>query len=87
MFAEGIYNPETRSILVKQGARVSEDIREYKSKTASTVADARKEVVENNILIKELLFKSPSVAAVFVTSRSTNMAASYPHSLPYLSIV
>lgn len=64
--------PETGSILVKQGARVSEDIREYKSRAASTVADARKEVVENNILIKDLLFKSPSGAAVFVTGRSTN---------------
>lgn len=72
VFAEGVYYPETGSILVKQGARVSEDIREYKSKAASTVADARKEVVENNILIKDLLFKSPSGAAVFVTGRSTN---------------
>lgn len=58
MFAEGVYNTETRSILVKQGARVSEDIREYKSKTASTVADASKEVVENNILIKSFYLKA-----------------------------
>lgn len=72
VFAEDVYSPEIGNMLVKQGAKVSEDIREYKSKAASTIADARKEVVENNILIRDLLFKSPSGAAAFVTGRNTN---------------
>lgn len=66
VLAEGVYNPETGSVLVKQGAQVSSDIKEYKSKAASTVADARKDVVKNNILIKDLIFQSLSGADVLL---------------------
>jgi len=72
VFAEGDYNLEKGSLIVKAGAKVSKDVRDYKNLSAHKTIDARKNIVKDNVLMEDVEFKSASGAAVFVTGRSTN---------------
>ncbi len=72
VYAEGIYDENDRSVLVLKGAKLSSDIREYKNGATHWVSKMRIDNVENNILIKDLRFKTPSTASNFITGRSTN---------------
>lgn len=70
--AEGEYDKKTGSLIVKKGAKVSKDVRDYSNKPATVTLEQRKDLIVNDELIKDVVFKSPSGAAVFVSGRSTN---------------
>lgn len=72
VFAEGIFDAETGCLIVKKGAKVSKDVRNYASCSAEKTICMRKDIVEDGILVKDFEFKSPSGAGLFVTGRSTN---------------
>ena len=69
--AVGEYNPKTKELIVKKGSVVSENIASFKM--AESVRALRKENVDRNgVLKRDLLFRSPSYAAAFVTGFSAN---------------
>lgn len=70
--AEGDYDKETGRLTVKKGAKVSKDVRDYLNKPAALTIEQRKDLIVDDVLIKDVVFKSPSGAAVFVSGRSTN---------------
>ncbi len=72
VYAEGEYDLDTGHLMVKEGARVSLDVRKYKGRLYDRIIMERKDVIKDGILIKDLEFNSPSGAGVFVTGRSTN---------------
>lgn len=71
--ATGEYNEITKELFVLKGSRVSSTIACGSFRGAKSVAKYRKDVCdEAGNVIKDILFKSPSTAANFVTGRSTN---------------
>lgn len=71
--AVGEYNPETKELLVLAGSVLSSDV--SKSPTfrgAKSIVKQREGIIENNLLLRDVSFTSPSTAANFVTGRSAN---------------
>lgn len=70
--AEGIFNENDNTLIVKKGAKISikKDERFRISKEAQKRED--KTLFEKNILKNDLKFKSPSVAAQFISGSSLN---------------
>lgn len=67
------YNVETKTVTVKKGSKVSEKIAySEKFRGAYSVEKYREGAVENGVVIKDIVFKSASTAANFVTGASTN---------------
>ena len=71
-YAEGVFNEKNNSVIVKKGAKITKkmDERFRISKEAKKRDD--KAIVNNYILKEDILFKSPSVAAQFVSGSSLN---------------
>ncbi|MCI8654532.1 MAG: DUF4357 domain-containing protein [Clostridia bacterium] len=66
-------NTTTKEVKVLKGSIVSEDINySEKFKGAKTIEKYRNGKIKNNILQEDMIFKSFSTAANFVTGRSTN---------------
>lgn len=71
--ASGEYNPETKGITVFKGSVLSPAVAHTeKFRGAKSIEKSREGVVKNNILQKDVEFKSASTAANFVTGSSTN---------------
>lgn len=71
--ATGEYNIETKSLTVLKGSRVSDTIAyTEKFRGARTIEKHRNGNVENGVLKNDMVFKSASTAANFVTGSSTN---------------
>lgn len=71
--AVGEFNIETKTLTVLKGSRVSDTIAyTEKFRGAKTIEKYRSGNVENNILTVDMVFKSASTAANFVTGSSTN---------------
>ncbi len=71
--AVGEFSPSTNELKVKKGSVVSAEIKYTgKFRGAKSVEKSRQGVIENNTVIKDVIFKSPSTAANFVTGNSTN---------------
>ncbi len=67
------FDTETKEIIVKKGSVLSDTISyTEKFRGAKSIENKRKGVVEGNILKKDVLFRSASTAANFVTGSSTN---------------
>ncbi|MBR3017050.1 MAG: DUF4357 domain-containing protein [Clostridia bacterium] len=68
------YDAGTKTITVLQGSKVSDSISQSeKFRGAKSIVKSRQGIVNaNHILIKDIVFKSPSTAANFVTGISTN---------------
>lgn len=71
--ATGEYNEITKELVVLKGSRVSSTIASGSFRSAKSVAKYRNDVCdEAGNVVKNILFKSPSIAANFVTGSSTN---------------
>lgn len=71
--AYGEYNPETKEMVVKKGSRVSRNISEGKTfRGAETIRKTRSLYVVNHVVQEDIVFKSASTAANFITGVSTN---------------
>ncbi len=71
--ATGEYNKITKELVVLSGSKVSNSISNGSFRSARSVDKYRREVcTEEGIVYKDILFKSPSSAANFVTGSSTN---------------
>lgn len=67
------YNPENKEFVVKKGSIVSEKVsHSEKFRSVNTVEKLRDEYVKNRRVIEDIVFKSSSTAANFVTGVSTN---------------
>ena len=76
--AIGIYNPETKECVVLKGSKVSETISQAPTfRGINGVIKHRAGTVENNIVTKDIVFKSCSTAGNFVTGRSTDGFAAW----------
>lgn len=71
--AVGEYDLETGTMTVKKGSTVSEDVHsDGKFRSAKSVARYRESYCEGATVKEDVIFKSASTAANFVTGRSTN---------------
>jgi hypothetical protein len=71
--AQGEFDPVTKTLTVFKGSILSESIAyTEKFRGAATIEKHRTGIVENNVLLKDVAFKSASTAANFVTGSSTN---------------
>lgn len=71
--AIGDYNPETKELKIFKGSIVSRDIAHSETfRGAKSIEKNREGNVEGSVLKKDIVFKSASTAANFVTGRSTN---------------
>ena len=71
--AIGEYQPLEKRFIIRKGSTVSENIAYSATfRAAKNIEKQRKDVIKNNKVIKDVIFKSPSTAANFVTGRSTN---------------
>ena len=71
--ASCIYNPEEGTFIVLKGSKVSETIaHSEKFRGAKSIEKSRKDTVKDNIVTKDIAFKSASTAANYVTGASTN---------------
>ena len=71
--AKGVFDIETGSLTVLSGSIVSADVRHTNTfRGADTIEERRIKYVENRTVVVDVLFKSPSTAANFVTGGSTN---------------
>lgn len=71
--ASGEYDPETKGITVLKGSVLSASVAHTeKFRGAKSIEKSRDGVVKENILQKDVAFKSASTAANFVTGSSTN---------------
>lgn len=67
------YDKATGAMTVLKGSHVSNNISQSeKFRGAKTIERLRKEYVENGIVIKDVVFRSSSTAANFVTGSSSN---------------
>lgn len=76
--ATGEYQPDEKIFTVKKGSKVSEEI-SYSAtfRGANTVEKYRAQYVREGKVVSDVVFKSPSTAANFVTGRSTNGLAAW----------
>ncbi len=71
--AKGEFDPITRSLTVLKGSVLSANIAyTEKFRGAKSVEKSREGVLKDNVLQKDVTFKSASTAANFVTGNSTN---------------
>ena len=71
--AFGEYNPDTGSLTVLKGSVLSITISTSPTfRGRNSIIKARTGRVKDDILIEDVVFKSPSTAANFVTGNSTN---------------
>lgn len=71
--AQGEYNKETQALTVLKGSRVSKTVSESPTFRGSlTIQRERAKYVKEGIVQKDVVFKSSSTAANFVTGNSTN---------------
>ena len=71
--ATGEYDPETKSMTVKKGSTVSPDVHTTgKFRSANSVMKYRELHCKGTTTKEDVVFKSASTAANFVTGRSTN---------------
>ncbi len=71
--ASCIYNTEDGSFTVQKGSIVSTTIaHSEKFRGAKSIEKSRKDTVKENVVIKNISFKSASTAANYVTGASTN---------------
>ena len=71
--ASGEYDPDTKELTVFAGAIVSESISySEKFQGASSIAKYREKYVVDRIVKEDIIFKSSSTAANFITGNSTN---------------
>ena len=69
----GEYNEKTKELIVLKGSKVSGYVSEAeKFRGANTVIKQRKQYVKDNVVLEDVIFKSSSTAANFVTGSSTN---------------
>ncbi len=71
--AKGEFDIGKKRFTVKKGSRVSDSINKSPTfRGANMIEKYREEYVRENIVIKDVSFKSASTAACFVTGNSTN---------------
>ena len=71
--ANGIFDPTTKTLVVKAGSSVSKDISHSLTFRGIKILEKRRaQYVIDGITTEDVLFKSPSTAANFVTGRSSN---------------
>ena len=71
--AKGEFDPTTRSVVVLKGSILSSTVAHTeKFRGAKSIEKSREGVLKGNVLQKDVLFKSASTAANFVTGSSTN---------------
>ena len=71
--ASGEYSLEDGSVVVFAGSLLSANVSNSRTfRGRQSILSSREGVVVNNILQKDVLFKSPSTAANFVTGTSSN---------------
>ncbi|MEI6132403.1 MAG: DUF4357 domain-containing protein [Bacillota bacterium] len=71
--AVGMYNVETKELIVLKGSVVSETVSFSETfRGISRIVKKRQENVTDRIVMKNVLFKSSSTAANFITGCSTN---------------
>lgn len=71
--ATGEYDPASKELTVKKGSKVSPDVHTTgKFRSANSVLKYREEYCDGVTVKKDVVFKSASTAANFVTGRSTN---------------
>lgn len=71
--AIGEFNEQTRELKVLKGSKVSQKIAySEKFRGAKSIEKHRNGKIKENILQEDVIFKSPSTAANFVTGISTN---------------
>ena len=71
--AKGTYDPFTKKLVVRAGSRVSKDIAYSPTfRGSKTIEKLRAQYVVDSLTTEDVLFKSPSTAANFVTGRSSN---------------
>ena len=76
--ANGIFDESTRSLTVLKGSGVSDQVHHTeKFRGANTIESLRKKHVINGIVKEDVVFKSASTAANFVTGSSTNGLTSW----------
>jgi C4-dicarboxylate-specific signal transduction histidine kinase len=71
--AKGEYNPETKTFIVKKGSTVSVTVAHTdKFRRADSIERYRAQYVKNRVVTEDVVFRSASTAANFVTGSSTN---------------
>ncbi len=71
--ATGEYDSASKELTVKKGSLVSPDVHTTgKFRSANSVLKCREEYCDGMTVKKDVVFKSASTAANFVTGRSTN---------------
>lgn len=71
--ATGEYDPTSKELTVKKGSKVSPDVHTTgKFRSANSVLKYREQYCDGITVKKDVVFKSASTAANFVTGRSTN---------------
>jgi hypothetical protein len=69
----GEYEPVSRQFVVKKGTVVSDEVaHSEKFRGANTIERYRAEYVKDGVVTRDVIFKSASTAANFVTGASTN---------------
>lgn len=68
--AVGEYNPTTNEMKVCKNSVLNDEIKKFRG--TKSIVEKRKLYSKNNILLEDVVFKSPSTAGNFVTGRSTN---------------
>ena len=71
--AQGEFDPATRAVTVLKGSKLSSTVaRTEKFRGTKSIEKSREGVLKENVLQKNMEFKSASTAANFVTGSSTN---------------
>lgn len=74
IYARGEYNEDDGSLTVFKGSVISADVAGGTFRSAKAVKQLRNnpDIVNGNSVINDVVFKSPSAAANFITGTSTN---------------
>lgn len=73
LHASGEYSPDDGSLVVLKGSLLSRTISDSKTfRGIKSIVKSREGIVNDDILQKDIFFKSPSTAANFVTGTSSN---------------
>lgn len=71
--AQGEFDPSTRAVTVLKGSKLSATVAHTeKFRGTKSIEKSREGVLKDNVLQKNMEFKSASTAANFVTGSSTN---------------
>ncbi len=69
-YAEALFEPEKKEFIILKGAKVLDPIGDFGG--SDKVRQLREENVKNGFLVNDLVFRSPSKAACFLTGQSKN---------------